>query len=175
MHEAAFHWVASAVQKLGPFDRVIEIGSYDINGSVRPLFGASKEYVGLDLQGEKENGVDVKGDAADYEPPEKVDCVVCCETLEHAPNWRQLVEKAMEWLDESGVLLITCAGPGRIPHSAIDGSHNVRPTEHYGNVSPSELARVLMPDFASNGCTGFGIEVRTLGQDTQAIARRVSD
>lgn len=178
MHEAAFHWVASAVQKLGPFDTVIEIGSLNINGSVRDLFAPAK-YVGIDPQ--DGDGVDVVCDALEYGPdhPEwighQVDCVVCCETLEHAQEWPEIVKKAMEWLDESGVLLITCAGPGRVPHSAVDGSLNVRDHEHYGNVSPSELARVLMPDFASNGCTDFGVQVRSHGLDTQAIARRVSD
>jgi hypothetical protein len=78
MHEAAFHFIAQNAQKHLPIiDSVIEIGSYDINGSVRPIF-QGKEYIGLDMQGTPgENGVDWVGDALDYEPEKKVDCVVC--------------------------------------------------------------------------------------------------
>lgn len=169
MHEAAYHWVAGNVQKLGPFQSVIEIGSLDINGSVRPLFDGA-EYIGLDPQ--EGPGVDWVGDALDYKPEKKVDCVVCCEVLEHAPMWEKLVKKAMDWLDEDGVLIITAAGPGRKPHSAVDGSHNVRDFEHYENVSPSELAQVLLPEFVTKGTASVGVQVRTLGEDTQAIAVR---
>lgn len=30
--------------------RVLEIGSYDVNGSVREIFGGCSEYVGVDLR-----------------------------------------------------------------------------------------------------------------------------
>ncbi len=169
MHEAAFQFVASKVEQLGPFDSVIEIGSYDINGSVRPLFQGA-EYIGLDMQ--EGQGVDWVGDAATYEPEKPVDCVVCCETLEHAENWKDLVRKAIEWLDDDGVFLITCAGPGRKPHSAIDGSHNVRDFEHYENLSPAEIAGTLFPDFLTDEMANLAVQVRTLGQDTQAVAVR---
>src|SRR5512143_494683 len=170
MHEAAFHWVADNVRKLGPFQSVIEIGSLDMNGSVRPLFDGAK-YVGLDQQDGP--GVDWVGDAEDYEPDGKVDCVVCCETLEHAPNWKKLVKKGMEWLDEDGVFLITCAGPSRKPHSSRDGSiYEIEDWEHYKNISPSELTHELLPDFVTEGTANFGVQVRTLGQDTQAVALR---
>jgi hypothetical protein len=169
MHEAAFHWVAQNAQKLGPFEKVIEIGSLDINGSVRPVFQGA-EYIGLDPQ--EGPGVDWVGDALDYEPEKKVDCVVCCEVLEHSPKWEELVKKGMEWLDEDGVFLITAAGPGREPHSAVDGSHNVRDFEHYENVSPAALAKALMPEFVTEGTANVGVQVRTVGQDTQAVAVR---
>lgn len=169
MHEQAYHWIAGNVQKLGPFESVIEIGSLDINGSVRPLF-AGAEYIGLDPQ--EGPGVDWVGDALDYVPEKKVDCVVCCEVLEHAKDWEKLVKKGMEWLDDDGVFLITAAGPGRKPHSAVDGSHNVRDFEHYENVSPADLAKALMPDFATPGTASFGVQVRRLGEDTQAVAVR---
>lgn len=148
---------------------MIEIGSLDINGTVRPLFDGS-EYVGLDMQ--KGPGVDWVGDAVDFKPEKKANYVVCCETLEHAPNWRELVKKGIEWLDEDGVFLITCAGPGRKPHSAVDGSYNVRDFEHYENVGPRELTEALMPEFVTEGTADLAINVKTLGQDTQAVARR---
>ncbi len=159
MHPAAMEWVAEQVQAYGPFGSVIEIGARDVNGSVRGLFDGA-DYTGIDI--DDGPGVDVVIDAADYEPERKVDCVVCCETLEHAPNWRELVAASAGWLAEDGVLIITCAGPGRRPHSAIDGSYNVRAHEHYANVSIEELAEATELTM---------LRGRAWGEDTQAVAR----
>lgn len=160
MHPAAFYWVTEMVTDYGPFDSVIEIGSRDVNGSVRSLFG-DIPYTGLDLY--EGPSVDWVGDAAIYKPPEPVGCVVCCETLEHAPNWKQLVKAGASWLRDGGHLIVTCAGPGRKAHSAIDGSYNVRDGEHYGNVSPEELAEALPLTL---------LRARSCGEDTQLVARR---
>ena len=148
---------------------MVEIGSLDINGSVRPLFGEA-DYIGLDLQ--EGPGVDWVGDAAEYEPSEPVSCVVCCETLEHASNWQELVTKGIEWLDDDGVFIITCAGVGRRPHSCVDGSYNMRDWEHYENVDPYALSRALLPDFIVPGMVTLGVQVRGIGEDTQAVAIR---
>jgi hypothetical protein len=54
----------------------------------------------------------------------------------------------------------------------VDGSHNVRDFEHYENVSPAALAKALMPEFVTEGTANVGVQVRTVGQDTQAVAVR---
>ena len=159
MHPAAMAWVAEQVRDHGPFGSVIEIGARDVNGSVRNLFNGA-DYTGIDI--EDGPGVDVVIDAAEYEPDDKVECVVCCETLEHAPNWRDLVRAGASWLADDGVLIVTCAGPGRHPHSAIDGSYNVRDHEHYANVSIEDLAEAMPLEM---------LRGRAWGEDTQAVAR----
>lgn len=118
---------------------VIEIGSRDINGTVRDLFPRAT-WTGLDLHAG--SGVDVVCDAMLYQPPGLVDLVVCCEVLEHARNWRDLLCAAHGWLKRRGRLIVTCAGPGRDPHSAIDGG-SLRPDEHYANISMAELNRAM--------------------------------
>jgi len=118
---------------------IVEIGSRNINGTVRDFFNQSK-YVGLDLH--PGPCVDVVSDAFMWNPPDPVDLVLCCEVLEHAFDWQNLVLHACQWLKPNGRIVITCAGPGRAPHSAINGGP-LQKGEWYANISPRDLAFVL--------------------------------
>ena len=160
MHAEAYAFVQEAVAEFGPFKRVAEFGSRDINGSVRPLFGEA-EYIGIDSH--EGRGVDLVQDAATWEPSKKVDCVVCCEVFEHTPDWRDLVESAAGALRKGGVLILTMAGPGRSPHSAVDGGP-IRPGEHYANIKPDELTAALKGRFSD-------VRIDELGTDLRATAR----
>jgi len=140
---------------------VIEIGSRDINGSAR-AFWPNAQWIGLDLH--PGPAVDVVCDAATYSPAEPVDLVVCCEVLEHAANWKELIAVASSWLKPDGRLIVTCAGPGREEHSAIDGEHRLLDGEHYRNLSASEVSQAMRD-------AGLGwIDSEQVGEDIQAIA-----
>lgn len=119
---------------------VVEIGSRDINGSVRPLFPAAA-WVGIDLlPGPR---VDIVGDATQFRPESPVDLVICCEVLEHAPNWRDLIATAAAWLKPCGRLVVTCAAHNRRPHSGIDGGWKLHEGEYYAGVSCLDLALAM--------------------------------
>lgn len=118
---------------------VIDLGGRDINGSPRRLFGTS-DYTVIDLH--EGPGVDVIADARDWAPEEKVDVVVCAEVLEHAADPAAVLDAAKGWLKQGGVLLVTAAGPGREPHSGLDGGP-VRSGEHYANIDPDDLREAL--------------------------------
>lgn len=160
MHPAAFKWVE---KHAGTFGRVVEFGSRDVNGSVRRLFTAD-EYLGIDLMAGP--GVDVVADAADVSLA-GYDVVVCCEVLEHHPHPLDLVQKAHDALVDGGTFLMTCAGPGRSPHSAIDGGP-VRPGEHYANVSPDDFCSWL--EKAGFASCDWEME----NGDLRAVARKAS-
>ena len=74
MHDPAFRYVASVVAGQR-YARVVEVGSRDINGSIRELVDADT-YVGIDL--EEGPGVDVVGDCRYWEPPWDASLVLCC-------------------------------------------------------------------------------------------------
>lgn len=163
MHDQVRDFVADAVEAFGPFGSVIEFGSLDINGSVRPLFTGCR-FTGIDLVAGP--GVDVVADAATWTPAEHVDCVVCCEVFEHTPDWPALVDSAARALCDSGVLIVTCAGPGRGPHSAVDGNA-LRDGEHYANVTTDALREVLVERFTSVHVEQVDRDVRAVGVKTR--------
>lgn len=160
MHVEAFKFVS----RYATNDRidVIEIGSRDVNGTVRSLFPSAK-WTGLDLY----DGpcVDWVGDATQYQPRNPVDLVVCCEVLEHAEQWRQLIQGAASWIKPDGRMIVTCAGPGRNTHSAIDGG-DLRAGEYYQNVTVGELCMAA-------SWAGLQIEyAERLGTDTRMLASK---
>lgn len=158
MHVESLAFVAQFATA-DPID-VIEIGSRNINGTVRPLFPNAR-WTGLDLHPGPD--VDVVCDMRDYMPPDSVDLVVCCEVLEHAEPWRQMISQAQAWLKPGGRMIITCAGPGRLPHSHIDGCQ-LRPGEYYGNITVGELREAMEAE-------GLHVVICTqLRNDTQAMA-----
>lgn len=135
MHKEAYAYVRTHVLNM-TFDNVIEFGSLDINGSIKGLFDTDS-YYGIDLQAGP--GVDEIADAVSWESPEgEVDCIVCCEVLEHAPSVKGIVENAYRNLGQNGLFIVTCATNPRAPHSAVDGGP-IRDGEHYRNVEAEEL------------------------------------
>ncbi len=137
MHPGAYAFVTMAVREHGATAPVYEIGSRNINGTVRGLFERGPGmYLGVDLCSGPD--VDLVTDASVYRPPMPVSTVVCCEVLEHTPQAEAIVARACEALAPGGVLIITCAGPGRPPHSASDGGP-LRTGEYYRNIDHREL------------------------------------
>lgn len=161
MHPQA-HVFAAGVLAGRRFGRVVEVGGRNINGGVRDLVDAG-EYVSLDL--EPGPGVDVVADCRVWKPDEPADLVVCCEVLEHADDPAGVVAACLSYLAPGGLLVVTCAGPGRAAHSGHDGGP-LRPGEYYGNVDPDDLAAWLAP------LTGVAVEYAAGPCDVYAVGRR---
>jgi hypothetical protein len=162
VHVEAFDFTARAVSTHGPFTSVVEFGARDVNGSVRPLFVGAR-YVGVDIA--PGYGVDVVADAVTWRTPDRYQAVVCCEVAEHTPDWPGIVESAFAALEPGGVLILTAAGPGREPHSAVDGGP-IRPGEYYVNIEADDLDVV----FDKVGFTSWQVDI--LGPDIRAIAHK---
>lgn len=139
MHVQAHDFVARHARTVRPAS-VLEIGSYDVNGSVRPLFPSAIAYHGIDVVDGP--GVDEVADAADWRAARTFDVVVTTEVLEHAPRWRDILRNAWDALAPGGMLLVTCATDPRPPHSAVDG-WALRDGEWYENVSPAPLRELV--------------------------------
>lgn len=137
MHQAAFEFVGR--YSTGDAISVIEIGSRNINGTVRDHF-LRATWTGLDLY--PGPAVDLIANALDYTPADLVDLVICCEVFEHAATWREIIHHIAHWLKPGGQIIITCAGPDRDPHSAIDGG-KLQAGEHYANITQDQLAEEL--------------------------------
>ena len=119
MHQEALAFVGKAIAPINTTGmRVLDIGSFYVNGSPRALFAAAETYVGIDSR----SGpcVDVVSSAKDYETDTPFDVVVSCETLEHAEP-SEVIDCAWRALKPGGLLILTAAGPEREPHG-VDGA-----------------------------------------------------
>ena len=142
MHPAAEQWCAQAITESGPWDgaRVLDLGGRDVNGTALDAFTCEVEAHVLDIA--PGDGVTVVADARTWTPTHAFHAVTCTEVLEHVQGWPALVWTCWRALQPGGLLLVTAAGPGRQPHSAVDGL-TLRDGEWYQNVQPAVLADVL--------------------------------
>lgn len=163
MHNEAFAWVA-AHATVEPVE-VLDIGGRNINGGVRDLFPGATRYIAVDIR--EGAGVDVVADAATWVPDQEYDVVVSTETFEHTDVWPDICNTAYKACKTGGQLILTMAGPGRAPHSAIDGGL-LRPDEHYGNVEPEHLRETL----EACGFKEVVIDFLPTSADTRAVATK---
>lgn len=92
---------------------VLEIGSLDINGSVRRFFQANR-YVGVDV-GEGPC-VDVVMSGHEYKDDKLFDTCISCECFEHNPFWLETFENMVNHCKPGGLVVFTCATTGRPEH-----------------------------------------------------------
>lgn len=138
--------VADVLRPVGP---VLEIGSLDVNGSVRSLVDAAP-WVGIDL--DVGPGVDVVGSGHDFGPDAAFATVVSSECLEHDPGWVDTLRNAVRVLRPGGLLLVTCATRGRAEHGTARTSPDFSPGttalgwDHYRNLSADDVLGALGDD-----------------------------
>jgi SAM-dependent methyltransferase len=126
--------------------RVLEIGSLNINGSVRAFF-TDCTYIGLDLGEGKD--VDVICAGEDYgDKAGSFDVIISCEAMEHNPQWRKTWLNMMRLVKPDGLVVMTCATTGRKQH----GTNQYNPTEspmtqdYYRNLTSEDFSAVLPCD-----------------------------
>lgn len=139
---------------------VVEIGSLDINGTVRGCFPKAKWH-GIDVV--EGPAVDEVANGATWTPDEPVDLVVCCEVFEHTRDWRKIVANCANIVKPGGRVVFTAAGPTRLPHSAVDGGL-LRDGEFYANIDPDDLAAAMSDaGFVDVQIDEHGPDVRATG------------
>lgn len=115
---------------------ILEIGSLDVNGSVRQFFPEAQSYTGVDLGPGR--GVDVVGRFHEFPwEPESFDVVVSTEALEHDSAWSETLAAAYEILLPGGLILLTWASPGRGVH--YDGNE----PSHYEELTVEQVVAAL--------------------------------
>ncbi len=95
--------------------RVIEVGSQDVNGSLRDYVVSlnPREYIGIDFGSGK--GVDIicnAEDSVDMFGKESFDIVICTELLEHVFNWKKVISNIKNLCVPNGILVITTRSKG---------------------------------------------------------------
>jgi ubiquinone/menaquinone biosynthesis C-methylase UbiE len=130
--------------------KVLEIGSLNINGSVRFLFETS-DYTGVDVV--EGPGVDVVGIAHLLNfKDEMFDVVISCESLEHDMYWKETLATMLRVVRKNGLIVITCATGARPEHGTRRTSPEDSGTtafeswqDYYKNISKRDILSILTP------------------------------
>lgn len=120
--------------------KILEIGSQDINGSVRDCFSGFSEYVGIDLNDARAVDLVVPGELLEL-PSSWATIIVSTECLEHSEGWADILQNMIRLLAPGGLLLLTFAGIGRPAHGTVDSESRSSPhtLDYYRNLSPYQL------------------------------------
>jgi hypothetical protein len=128
--------------------KVLEIGSYDVCGTVRSYFKNST-YLGVDLTSGP--GVDIvcSGDQLDW-ASDYFDICLSCECFEHNPRWFETFNNMYRMTREGGVVLVTCASTGRPEHGTARTSPEASPGtqsvgwDYYKNLTEKDFRKKLI-------------------------------
>lgn len=123
--------------------KVLEVGSLNINGTVRDFFDDC-DFTGLDL-GEGP-GVDIVCPGQDYDAPARTYDVVCsAECFEHNPYWVETFKNMMRLCKRKGLIFFTCATEGRPEHGTTRTSPESSPLtisvgwDYYRNLTEADF------------------------------------
>ena len=93
---------------------ILEIGSYEVNASIRDIFKGSN-YFGIDLLNGP--GVDLVMNGENINNlNKKFDVIISSECFEHAVNWKEIFKAMIDCIKDDGYVIMTCASKGRTEH-----------------------------------------------------------
>lgn len=132
--------------------RILEIGSYDVNGSIREFLQNERtEYIGVDLCEGK--GVDLVGYGHELElPSDSFDLTISCECFEHDPNWAATFTNMCRMTKSGGFVVFTCATVGRVEHGTTRSNAEHSPgtqfigLDYYKNLTKDDFYDALEID-----------------------------
>lgn len=131
---------------------VIEIGSLNINGTVRDFFSDPTSYLGLDLIEGKD--VDLVCPGNEFQSNDKeYDVAISTECFEHDKHWIETFLNMHRLVHEGGLVVFTCASTGRHEHGTTRTSPQDSPatTDYYHNVSMKEfMDAIIVEDMFSS-------------------------
>jgi len=141
-HEQQLDFVQSVKDEFPEYfkgTKVLEVGSLNINGSVRQFFEPD-QYIGCDL-GEGD-GVDIvcQGHELPYANG-SFDVVISCECFEHDKHWEKTFQKMIDLVRKGGLVIFSCATIGRPEHGTTRTSPADAPftNDYYRNLREEDF------------------------------------
>lgn len=132
------------VKRHRPNISILEVGSYDVNGSVRQIFPGCK-YIGADLCAGP--GVDLVRSGHEIDSPDgSFDIAISCECFEHNPHWLATFVNMHRMTRPGGLVIMTCASKGRLEHGTRRAHFDSSPgtsslsIDYYRNLTENDFA-----------------------------------
>ncbi|MGF1569124.1 MAG: glycosyltransferase [Nodosilinea sp.] len=124
--------------------QVLEVGSQNINGTVRDFFPENTTYLGIDIGPGKDVDLVIPGELIQL-PPAWADVAISTECFEHASTWPQILENMIRITKPSGLVLLTFAGFGRPTHGTLDSDLSLSPFTgtYYKNLIPDDIYEAI--------------------------------
>jgi SAM-dependent methyltransferase len=151
---AFFALCADANTDFIPTAKVFEVGSYDVNGSVRALFAGAADYCGVDLASGP--GVDRVAFGHEVSDPDgSWDISLSSECFEHDDRWTETLENMVRLTRPGGLVAFSCASRGRVEHgtsrtTTIDSpGTQFEGLDHYRNVRVADVADLPLGEWFS--------------------------
>ena len=118
---------------------VLEIGSLNINGTVRDFF-QTKSYLGVDVGPGPDVDLVAQGETLEF-PDDSFDVAISAECFEHNPEWAATFANMHRM--SSRYVVFTCASDGRPEHgtrrSAPDSSPLTLEWDYYRNLNEQDF------------------------------------
>jgi glycosyltransferase involved in cell wall biosynthesis len=146
-HQEQMNFIASVKEKFPDRfvnKKVLEIGSLNINGSIRPFFD-NCEYLGVDL--EEGADVDLVAEGQDLSfLDSSFDVSISTECFEHNPHWAETFINMCKYA--SGLVVFTCATTGRREHGTTrtdtySSPFTAKKWDYYRNLAEKDFREVF--------------------------------
>ena len=121
---------------------VIEIGSLNINGSIRDFY-ENCQYLGVDVDEGKDVDLVCPGEKLEF-PDNSFTVAVSTECFEHNPNWLETFVNMHRMASQ--FVIFTCASDGRPEH----GTTRTTPQDSPFTLDWSYYRNLIEQDFTSN-------------------------
>lgn len=95
--------------------KMIEFGSYNINGSIKDIFTEHSEYLGIDWR-PQEGYVDIVSLAHELSIDHKFNVVLSASMLEHDPYWDKSLSNMLSLMEDDGIMLLSWGAALNSPH-----------------------------------------------------------
>ena len=129
--------------------KVLEVGSLNINGTLRGLF-EDCDYTGIDLAIGRD--VDIACAGQDYDAPDSsFDTCISAECFEHNPYWKETFLNMTRICKPKGLVLFTCATTGRAEHGTSrakpgNSPFTIKEWDYYKNLTEEDFTSVIQFD-----------------------------
>jgi SAM-dependent methyltransferase len=120
--------------------KILEVGSLNINGTVR-IFFENCDYLGIDVG--PGPGVDLVCQGQDLDhPADTYDLSISCECFEHNPFWVETFQNMIRMTKPGGMIIMSCATTGRLEHGTRRTTPQdapLIPWDYYKNLTPADF------------------------------------